>query len=841
MRVTPTHSFLRRALCFCFGLVLSQASANAADQTLTPQQAEFFELSIRPLLAEKCAKCHTGKADARSELRMDSRQALLHGGEFGPAIAPGNAEESLLVQAVRRTNKELQMPPDFEDRLTAAEVEALSQWVAAGAFWPGSDEDAPSLAHLKDKRESIETDHWSFQPRKVMEPPTAADHRWNGNGIDQFLESARQKANLPAVETANRQTLIRRVTFDLTGLPPQPKEVREFLEDPASDELAYAKLVDRLLASPQYGERWGRHWLDVARYADTQGEVGDIPVPTAYLYRNWVIDALNRDLPFDQFIQAQIAGDVLAQHAANEEEARGLIVATGFVSLSRRFGNSKSNDMHLTIEDTLDTLGRGVMGMTLRCARCHDHKFDPIPHEDYYGLYGIFESTTYPWMGASNEKSPSDLAPAMVKEGAREELEDYWALISRYEYQLNNHFRPWLKPTLQEYKEVCAQMDELREDGADLTSLENKRQKLLKERGGKFRELMEHGLDWIKKEKTRLAEDPPLEMVFAVGEGKPRDTKLHRRGNPENLGDVVPRHFLQVIDGPEPPEIASGSGRLELAEWLTQPDHPLTSRVLVNRIWMHHFGRGLVNTPDNFGVQGATPSHPELLDWLAETFIQDGWSLKALHWRIVTSRSYQLSSEVTASNLDRDPENIYVWHYPRRRLEAEALRDATLAVSGQLDLTPGEAHPFPGWHVKKYSLNSPFQQEYETNQRSVYLMTQRLFKHSYIGLFDGPDTNSSMSQRGASSVPSQALFLMNSEFEQAQATSFAKRLLSEPASTEKRIDHAYQLAYGRSPSASEAQEIGVYLEAYTASSSEEEAWTSVARAILTSNEFFFID
>ncbi len=824
---------------------------------LSPQDAareEFFEVNVRPILAGKCAKCHTGEPDAETELRMDSRQALLVGGDFGPALVPGNTEQSLLLQAVRRSHKELKMPPDYDERLSAKEVAALAQWIADGAYWPEPEDQKRGSSSPMAKKEAqpVVSDHWAFQPRTRPVPPEVSDPAWREDPIDQFLEARRQAENLPAVPLADRRTLIRRVTFDLIGLPPTPEEVRSFVEDPAPDAAAYAKLIDRLLASPHYGERWGRHWLDVARYADTQGDVGDIPIPTAYLYRNWVIQALNEDLPFNDFLRAQIAGDILAQPVENAEEARGLVVATGFISLSRRFGNTKEDDMNITIEDTLDTLGRGVLGLTMRCARCHDHKFDPVPTEDYYGLYGIFESTIYPWMGASNEKSPSDLAPVTGDPKDREALAGYWELISRYEYQLNNHFRPWLKPTLDEYKEVCAQMDQEAESAAlDIAALEKRREELLKFKGGRFRELMEHGLSWLKDEKYRLAEEPPMELVFAVGEGKGHDAKLHRRGDKENLGDAVPRHFPQVIHNVESSAIGNGSGRLELADWITDDEHPLTPRVIVNRVWMQHFGQGLVTTPDNFGVRGSPPSHPELLDWLTEDFVRSGWSLKKLHRRILMTRTYRLSGDSPPENLAQDPGNVYLWHFPRRRLEAEIIRDATLAVSGELDLSQGGPHPFPSWSRVRFSLNRPFDTEYETQQRSVYLMTQRLFKHSFLGLFDGPDTSSSMAERGESSVPAQALFLMNSDRIQERAEHLAGRLIQSHQETGERIETLYLLAYGRSPEPVESERIQDYLQAFeakadslpgeTSSQGPQAAWTSVAKAVLTSNEFFFVD
>ncbi len=356
----------------------------------------------------------------------------------------------LLIHAVKRTHKELHMPPDKNDSLSRDEIAALSRWIDDGAIWPsGSAEvaaNAPEPDNNITRKLTIDpVEDWALQPRRIFEPPVIDDARWAASPIDRFLEFKRRDSGIQATKRADRRTLIRRATFDLTGLPPTPDEIQSFLDDPANDQIAFAKVVDRLLASKHYGERAGRLWLDVARYADTRGDVGDIPINTAYLYRNWVIDSLNADLPFDEFLQSQIAGDILAHKVKDETTARGLTVATGFIALSRRFGNTKKDDIHLTIEDTIDTIGRGVLGLTLRCSRCHDHKCDPILNTDYYGLYGIFESTTYPWMGMSNEKSPSDLSPAVPRPSAFKQAKEYWTLITRYEYQINNHHRPWLQ------------------------------------------------------------------------------------------------------------------------------------------------------------------------------------------------------------------------------------------------------------------------------------------------------------------------------------------------------------------------------------------------------------
>ncbi|MDG1896534.1 MAG: PSD1 and planctomycete cytochrome C domain-containing protein [Fuerstiella sp.] len=864
--------FRHTTLALLLLLMTAPVRADGSVESDLAVKQEYFELKVRPLLLDRCATCHSGEPDADAPVSMLSRAAIVTGGDYGPAVVPGRSEDSLLVHAVRRTHKELRMPPDDDDSLTREESDVLARWIDDGAVWPGSDK-APG-SKTSDRAElhasAIAFDEaldWALRPRQVVAPPDISDPLWSTNAIDRFVHAHRLKQSVTANAKVDRRTLIRRVTLDLTGLPPIPQAVESFVNDPADDAIAFANVVDRLLASDQYGERQGRLWLDVARYADTQGDVGDIPIQTAWRYRNWVINALNRDMPYDRFLQAQLAGDILSLTAEDEQLKRELTIATGFIALSRRFGNEKKESMHLTIEDTIDTIGRGVLGLTLRCSRCHDHKFDPISNADYYGLYGIFESTTYPWMGMSVEKSPSDLSPAIPGREAREKATSYWDLIARYEYQINNHFRPWLKPTLVEYKAVTGKLnplevelatleaqpdnnvDRINELQQQITGLSVRQQELLKVRGGKFRELMLHGLTWIKNEKLRLAKNPEVELVFAVGEGNAHDTKLHRRGNPDNKGDVVPRHFVSTITGAQHPTIGGGSGRLELAQWLTDPDHPLTARVIVNRVWQQHFGRGLVATPDNFGRQGSTPSHPELLDWLANQFVKDGWSFKSLHRLIVLTETYQLAStDGDDAAYEQDPDNVLLWRYARRRLDAESIRDSILAVSGQLQKHQPTAHDIDPWYKHRYSLNAPFHQEIATKHRSVYLLTQRLFRHSLLGLFDSPDRNTSTSRRDSSNVPAQALFLMNSPFIRQQATALAQRVTVEGNDDNARVDRLYQLIYGRPVQGVERNEIMAFLEQYRGAADTPQAsetapveYVALCRTLLTSNEFFFVD
>ncbi len=520
-----------------------------AATELSPEGIEFFEKRIRPLLVKHCYECHSADAkEVEGELLVDSRVGMRKGGYTGPAVVPGDLQQSLLIAAVRYTNEDLQMPPD--EKLSAAEIADLETWVKMGA--PDPRKQATAIAKKQLDLEQAQN-FWSIQPVKSPPLPEVQNKTWPLNELDHFILAELERRGLPPVAMADKRTLIRRATFDLTGLPPTPDEIEEFLADESPG--AFAAVVERLLASQQYGERWGRHWMDLVRYADTAGENSDYPIPEAYLYRNYIINSLNADKPYDQFIREQIAGDLIP--AANDDQRNERTIATGYIAISRRFGSIvKPYPQHLTIEDTIENLGRTVLGLTINCSRCHDHKFDPISQDDYYGIYGIFESTKYPFPGIELDKKPRDFAP----------------LVS----------------------------------------------------GGK----------------------PNGKVAYAVSEDKPADTRLQQRGEPTKLGDVVPRKFLDVLGGHMlSAGEAKNSGRLQLAQWLTDPQNPLTARVMVNRIWQYHFGSGLVKTPSDFGTRGQPPTHPELLDYLASRFMQEGWSIKQMHRLMMLSRTYQLSSK----------------------------------------------------------------------------------------------------------------------------------------------------------------------------------------------------
>jgi hypothetical protein len=795
------------------------------------EPADFFESRIRPVLADTCFKCHGGEKTSHG-LRVDSRAALLKGGDSGPALVPGEPDKSLLIQAIRHTHEEIKMPP--KKKLPEATVADFVSWVRAGAFWP---ETAAKPSTFSAKR------HWAFAPVREIQPPErgpgGSDHP-----IDRFILARLRENGIEPAPLADKRTLVRRVYLDLIGLPPTPAEVEAFLNDPAPN--AWPNLIERLLASPHYGERWGRHWMDVVRYADTAGDNADYPIPEAHLYRDYIIDSFNADKPYNRFGREQLAGDILAQRGSRERRAEQR-VATGFLALSRRYGTGPYELWHLTLENTIETVGYAFLGLNLKCARCHDHKFDPLTMQDYYGLYGIFASTEFPWAGSEEIQSKN---------------------FNRQK------FVPLLEPDEATHK-LQSWQDRLKALRAEVERLEKEKEAAEKHK---------HRLDAVKKELRNLEKPgvpPDLPAAYAVQEGKPADVPVHLRGEPADKGPVVPRCAPKCLAGEASLNIPAGaSGRLEFANWLTQPDHPLTARVMVNRIWQHHFDKGLVATPNNFGLRGEEPTHPELLDYLARRLVESGWSIKAMHRLILTSRTWQQASgpsvpsppsrsvralrfveeqpalhtedwiRNTARAASIDPGNTLYWRFDRRRLEAEALRDAMMYASGELDLRRPGPHPFPPPEKWTWTQHTPFKDRYETKHRSVYLMTQRFQRHPFLALFDGPDTNNSTEARRSSIVPQQALFALNNPFVDEQARRLAGRVLAARSEEAERIRLAQELAWSRPPSREELVRWRDWLEQArkllagsdtSTDQSDEQAWNSLARVLLSANEFVYVD
>lgn len=1253
-------------------LLTSYLLAMGDRSVLADEGGDFFEAKIRPVLVGSCFRCH-GDTKMSGDLRIDSRETLLEGGDSGAAIVPGKPEESLLIKAIRREADVSAMPPEKDKALRPDQIADFVVWIKSGAVWPANTA----------KFESVK--HWSFEPIRDTPPPGVQDKAWGQTSIDQFIRSRQEAAGARPAPVADRLTLIRRATFDLTGLPPTPEEVESFVQD--TSPRAFESVVERLLKSPAYGERWGRHWLDVVRYADTAGETADYPVPLAWRYRNYVIDAFNSDKPYDEFLREQIAGDVLATNGPPERYAERT-TATGYLAISRRFGFDSENYHHLTIQDTIDTLGQSVLGLSLGCARCHDHKFDAISMTDYYALYGIFDSSRYSFPGSEQKQKVRSMVPLLPPGESLPRWREYEArvaeLASSLEKQkqsvpvavlrslndLDGDFEmqaaaaggsngvlvpPWLydgkiavtnaaqspfknmyprgkvgasvptaagqyriaqalyphrssancgtlsvnldfrvaapdgnakgthrfkigaitgapavevlitsesvalrsdstsesvcvlqpnqwhnlqltldlksrtfsgrigmpgratefsaKPFLSDWTGVmdfveldsldptesqrpmieydnlgvqespiapvstelpapavatsdpdpavltkdldelvgfdgdfelqtrdappagpwgpgpnsvvklsagsqspfrnsfapgdmgihmpnrgeydgfgrsltnvkpnavgrlyasfdfrCAHKDaggsgswryyighgpgnsaavELFFNGSEffrrtgdardvvcplvigewyqvqltldlksrnytgiLASRNTKTEfagelatgwdgtidytfidsyghiggvrpaldadnfvvgeqalpplngdamqvtkESLESRRAKVAELRQQlvkvqaNAELAKQELNRLLAEGPFAMTYGMAEGTPHNVRMQLRGEPDQPGVEIPRGFIKVLGGGPLGREIPGSGRLELAQWLTRSDNPLSARVMVNRIWQYHFGKGLVKTPNDFGVRGLPPTHPELLDHLATQFIQSGWSVKHMHRLLMLSATYQ-----QASNLDRGPAGVagvrtdgaelYVG-FARRRLSAEEIRDSILAVSGELDRTPAQDHPFPtpiGWG---YTQHGPFNAVYDHNKRSIYLMTQRLKRHPFLALFDGADPNASTSERLGTTVPTQALFFLNDPFVHSKADKWATRLIAAHPNETQRIALVWRRTLGRTPAETERAEAAEFLATYRAELAgakleniEERSLAAYIRTIFGSNEFLHVD
>ena len=844
-------------------MLLASAGLHAADGS------EFFEMRIRPVLAKNCYSCHTSAQ--MGGLQLDTREHVLKGGKSGAAVVPGDADKSLLIQAVRQSER-LKMPPN--GKLKDSEIADLSEWVRGGAVW------GASAAPLKTPEYVITAEQrafWSFQPVRDPALPAVKDKKWSQSPIDQFVLAKLESSGLRPAHAADKRTLIRRVTFDLTGLPPTPEEVESFLGDRSPN--AFAKVVDRLLASPHYGERWGRYWLDVARYSDDRLDSERENVyPNSFRYRDWVIQSLNYDMPYDLFVKAQIAGDLLPG-ADRDKLEPGL----GFYALSPEFQ-----------DDRVDATTRGFLGLTVACATCHDHKYDPIPTKDYYSLLGIFKNTDlteYPLAPKSDvesykgqKKKIDDQKEAIeafikvqsaalgdvlaantaaylrsaageaVKTKLDQETLDRWKKYLDKTDKEHPFLKDWKKQnpdevqalvlaTAAEKKKVDDEnhirlgLNPSRDDlsKANLVSMDRDRFVLWRDLFGDkgvlhyqdkhidrfLAPIFKERLDAMRADLEALEKSLPTQYAFLQvinDKDHPVNERVHLRGNAENLGDEVPRHFLSILSKGDPVAYKHGSGRLELAEDIASPDNPLTARVIVNRVWQLHFGQGLVRTPSNFGQLGDRPSHPELLDYLAKSLIENHWSLKALHREILLSSTYQMSTEFIDAAAAKDPENRLLWRANRRRLDIEALRDEFLADSGSLDLTPGGP-------AKKLTDDN--------KRRTVYGFVSRRKLDGTLALFDFPNPNSTSEQRLDTNVPLQRLFFLNSGFITAQAKLLADRLRPLKDDT-ARIDRAYAVLFSRPPTAVE-RKLG--LDFLTSGGD----WPQYAQALFSSNEFSFVE
>ncbi len=796
----------------CVALAAEDASRPAVPDT-PAEQVRFFETKVRPVLVEHCLNCH-GREKQWGALRLDSRAALLKGGDSGAAVVPGKPDESLLIRAIRHTDDELKMPES--GKLADAEIADLTRWVESGAVFPEM---------VKVSERTRDPNHWAFQPPVERPLPEVRDAAWIRSPVDQFILAGLEARQLAPTVQADKRTLIRRVTFDLTGLPPTPAEIDAFLADERPG--AFSAVVDRLLETTAYGERWGRYWLDVARYADSNGFDENIAHGNAWRYRDYVVSAFIRDKPFNQFLTEQLAGDLLP--ADNEAERHEQLIATGFISIGPKvLAEVNQPKMHMDIVDEqIDTVGRVFMGLTLGCARCHDHKFDPIETVDYYGLAGVFKSTktmdTYTKVARWHEN----------------ELQTPQADAIRTEYQTK---LAALKKTVEDFVAAAdkAAKDGLAADAKPPEKLETIYPEATKAELAKLREQ----LAALEKEA------PEYPSAMGVMEDTVIDVAVHVRGNPLKLGAVVPRHTPPVVRGPQPPGFAAAeSGRKQLAAWLTDPHHPLTARVAVNRIWRWHFGTGLVRSTDNFGLLGERPTHPELLDWLALRFIADGWSMKALHRLLLNSSVYQQGSTPAEATLTSDPENRFYSRFNLRRLEAEAVRDSLLAVSGQLDRTMGGSLlkiKNRGYFFDHTSIDTT---DYSSLRRSLYLPVVRNNVYDLFQLLDFPDPAVPTGDRATTTVAPQALLMLNSDFVMQAADGLAKQVLALEGTDEQRLNRAAAIVYGRAFTPAElaghTQFLATAEQSLAAGQPDaalrrQESWMALCHLLLAANEFIYV-
>lgn len=772
-------------LCLCW---LAAHAAIAEPPNADDRGNAYFERKIRPLLSRHCYECHSSRAKKiEGGLRLDSPSALLKGGDNGSLLSPGNPDESLLIQAIRYGG-DIEMPP--KGKLPQPEIDELIHWVQRGAPMPSA-VDQPDLA-AKTIDYEAGRNFWSFRPVEKQRLPDVSDSSWPMTRIDAFVLSEMERHGLLPSPPADRATLIRRVTFDLTGLPPTPEEVKAFVKDDSPD--AYEKLVERLLQSPQYGEKWARWWLDMARYTDkTASWLNAEGQP--HLYRDWVVEAFNDDMPYDKFIHRQLATDLMPETGPDD------LPALGFVSLSPTYWKELKLPCEIIKvivadewEERVDATSRTFLGLTVACARCHDHKFDPISSADYYALAGVFAS-------CRQVERP---------------------IISEAEYQ--------------PVRQAKAAVAKLEAKIAKLKKEKPQPEEKLSELTTKISEIRSSTPNFDTPMASALAE----ESLYVVRAGKnpqdgtrldyrpgPKDLPLFIRGNPNRPDEVVPRRFLRVLSKDSPPFTHENSGRLDLARAITTDAAPLTARVLVNRVWLAHFGQGIVSTPSNFGRQGSPPTHPELLEDLAARFIADGWSLKKLHREILMSQTWRQSSQFNVQHAKIDPDNRWLSRMNRRRLDFEAWRDAMLSASGTLDLTLGGR-----------SINLDDSHNY---RRTLYATVHRRDMSTTLQIHDFPDPTQHSPQRSQTVTALQGLYALNGPLLLEQAEALVGRLRREIADDDQaRIRCAYWLLYARAPTDQELQ-LGLRFLGDAAGNERATRWTQYAQVLFGSNEFLFLD
>ena len=819
-------------------LAALSTSALRADDQATNAGIDFFESKIRPVLLEHCYDCHSAESgSAEGKLLLDSLVAIRAGGDRGPAVVPEDPEASWLLTAVLHTDDDLKMPPRSE-RLPEAVIADLRKWIEMGAPDPRE-----GIARADSQWADIEAGRafWSFQPPKDSEPPAVTDEAWPRRDLDKYILAELETNELSPSPDAAPQTLLRRLHFDLVGLPPSPERIAQFLSAIKNRgmDAALESEVDALLALPAFGERWGRHWLDVARFAESSGKEANISFPYAWRYRDYVIDCFNADLPFDRFLIEQLAGDLLP--CEDDAERARLLIATSFLALGPK-NLDEMNDLQFVadvIDEQIDTVTRAVMGSSVACARCHDHKFDPFMMEDYYALAGIFASTRT-FFGT--EVSPANRVggdPLLLPV-----VDGQVVLHESLPPERVEALEAELAALQQEEKDgrdAVIQAISAGEDASDIFTLRDALRIFW--RSGAIRGQLEKVDD--------SGEALPLTMGVLDRE-EIIDAPLLGAGDIGQPGEKISRGFPRVVQVQDSrPVPADQSGRLELANWLTAPDHPLTARVMVNRIWSHLFGAGLVTTVDNFGTSGEPPSHPELLDHLTVLFKANGWHIKQMVREVVLSRTYRQASTFQVEAFERDPTNRLLWRVSKRRLEAEAIRDAMLAVTGELDGTRPEGslvgRVIGDRPISLIGLDKRLPPDLDGSpHRSVYLPVIRDRLPDVLDLFDFAEPSLVTGERATTNVPIQAHYLMNSPFVQARSGALADRLMRESDQLEERVGRAFLLCFGRVPDDIELGRSISYLNQTRIpvgedSDNEHPVLTSFCQALLATAEFRNLD
>lgn len=834
--------------CVAFGLacllIVCPPTRFAAAQENTNAAGEaFFEKNIRPIFAQRCLSCHSEKSGKREGgLVVDSRDGLLKGGDQGPTIVPGDVEHSLLISAIRHTDPNLMMPPT--ERLNDGDIALIENWIRMGAPFPASTAN-PTVANPFDPEEG--KSHWAFQPLAATNIPQSENQTWAKTDIDRFVIARLEAQKLTPVPDASNIDLVRRTTFQLIGLPPTPEQLQKFETRPR--EQAMEELVNELLGSPQFGQRWGRHWLDLARYADSNGLDENFLFREAWRYRNWVIDAINADMPYDRFLLEQLAGDLLPYDSIEQRDRQR--IASGFLEVGPKvlLGVDPNRQKMDVADEQIDTIGRMVLGQTIGCARCHDHKFDPIPTADYYALAGIFTSTTVMEQRFMlNEQRVMERLVGLGENG--EQLDDEY---ERFYRELSN-----LKLHIDKAKAAL----ELLKSGTDDAIAA----KLAEDSDG-FAEAAKDASQpkdmrvatqdaYLKQHAASLANPPkiPPRAMIPCEADTPTNEHIRLAGKFDANGEQVPRGFLRVLnDGPQVSLPENQSGRIQLSQWLTDPTSrsgALAARVLANRIWHHMMGRGLVRTVDNFGRTGESPSHPELLDHLASELIRNGWSVKSLIRQIALSRTFALSSGFDSHNHDVDPENILLWRAHRRRLDPESLRDAMLTAAGTLDLKAVDSTvDYLGDQATAVGGN-PVRRRTDFNCRSVYLPVIRNDLPELFEAFDFANPHQATGARPKTTVPVQGLFMLNDSLVMAAAESTAKRVLAElPQSPlEQQIDRMFQLCISRGPTDEERSLVARWVQsaedqmrAAGDADHHRKAFTLTCHAVFASSRFQYLE